>query len=139
MAIGLSVILAEDQGARRATRKELAALEAAPGKVAAKFADNALVQALLADVKANAAAEQVEKHSREKGQTEQRIYEETYRMCQQVAAVLFVKTTYEEARGYKRFAAEVGAEVPAPPPMRVPGYWRRDAEQQRTQAAARLV
>jgi hypothetical protein len=111
VAIGLSVILAEDQGGRRATRKELAALEAAPGKVAAEFADNALVQALLADVKANAAARQVEKHSREKGQTEQRIYEETYRMCQQVAAVLHVKSNYEEARGYKRFAAEVGAEV----------------------------
>lgn len=111
VAIGLSVILAEDQGGRRATRRELAALGAAPAKVAAKFTDNALVQAVLPDVKANAAAEQVKKHSREKGQTEQRIFEETYRMCRQVAVVLSATSTAVEADGYKRFAAGVGAEV----------------------------
>ena len=110
-AIGLSVMLAEDQGGRRAARKELAALAAAPDKVAAQFAGNALVQAVLPEVKANAAAEQVRQHSREKGQTEQRIFEATYRMCQQVATVLSAISTAVETDGYKRFAAGVGAEV----------------------------
>ena len=41
-AVGLSVILSEDQGGRRATNKELAALAAAPAQVAANFGDNAL-------------------------------------------------------------------------------------------------
>ncbi len=110
-AIGLSVILAEDQGGRRATRQELAALAAAPQALAARFPANALVQAVLPDVTANAAAGLVEQHSREKGSTEQRIYQETYRLCQQAAALLDARAPYDEADGYKRFAAGIGGQV----------------------------
>ena len=109
--IGLAMILAEDQGRRRATQKELAALAAAPEQVAQQFADNALVQAALTDIVANAVAEQVKEHSSEKGAVEQEIYKATLDRCHRLAALLSAKAPYSEADGYKRFVLTVGRVV----------------------------
>lgn len=110
-AVGLAVILAEDQGQRRATRKELNALAAAPAQVAAEFAGNALVQAALPDIVSHAAAEQVKAHSREQGAVEQEIYTATLDRCRRLAALLHDKAPYGEADGYKRFVVAIGGAV----------------------------
>ena len=110
-AVGLSVILAEDQGRRRATKKELDALTAAPARVAAGFAGNALVQTALPDVIAHAAAEQVKEHSRAKGAVEQEIYKATVDLCARLATLLHARAPYGEADGYKRFVLAVGRAV----------------------------
>ena len=110
-AVGLAVILAEDKGGRKATKKELAALMAAPGKVAATLAESALVQAALPDVVAHPAAERIKQYSREKGETEQAIYQDTYKLCQQAAALLAAKVPFAEQEGYKRFVLEIGRRV----------------------------
>jgi len=109
-AVGLSVILAEDQG-RRATKKELDALATAPAQVAAGFAGNALVQTALPDVIAHAAAEQVQEHSRAKGAVEQEIHKATVDLCAQLATLLHARAPYGEADGYKRFVLAVGRAV----------------------------
>ena len=110
-AVGLAVILAEDQGRRRATQKELAALAAAPAQLAAGFTGNALVQAALPDVIAHAAAEQVKEHSRAKGTVEQEIYKATVDLCKRLATLLHTKAPYVEADGYKRFVLAIGNAV----------------------------
>lgn len=110
-AVGLAVILAEDQGRRSATKKELNALAAAPAQVAATFAGNALVQAALPDIASHAAAEQVKAHSREKGAVEQEIYQQTLEACRRLDALLRAKTPYAVADGYKRFVLAVGNAV----------------------------
>lgn len=110
-AVGLAVILAEDQGRRRATKKELTALTAAPAQVAAEFVSNILVQAALPDIVSHAAAEQVRAHSREKGAVEQEIYTTTLDLCRRLAELLRARTPYAEADGYKRFVIAIGAAV----------------------------
>lgn len=110
-AVGLAVILAEDQGRRRATKKELAALAAAPAQVAANFADNALVQTALPDIVSHAAAEQVKAHSHEKGEVEQEIYTATLDLCRRLVELLPERTPYGEADGYKRFVVAIGTAV----------------------------
>jgi len=110
-AVGLAVILAEDQGRRRATKQELAALAAAPAQVAAEFASNALVQAALPDIVSHAAAEQVRAHSHEKGAVEQQIYQATVDLCKRLATLLHARAPYGEADGYKRFVLAVGRTV----------------------------
>ena len=110
-AVGLAVILAEDQGRRRATRKELDALAAAPAQVAAAFAGNVLVQAAMPDIASHAAAEQVRAHSREKGAVEQEIYTATLDLCRRLAALLHDRAPYAEADGYKRFVVAIGDAV----------------------------
>lgn len=112
-AVGLTVILAEDKGGRNATKKELAALAEAPERVAARMLDNELVQATLPDVMTSPAAARVKDHSREKGDIERTIYQDTFRLCQQLLAILKAKSTGAEREGYKRFIMEVGREVAA--------------------------
>src|SRR5690606_29717074 len=107
-AVGLAVILAEDQGRRRATRKELDALADAPAQVAAAFVGNVLMQAALPDIASHAAAEQVKAHSREKGAVEQEIYTATLDLCRRLAALLHDRAPYAEADGYKRFVLAIG-------------------------------
>jgi hypothetical protein len=110
-AVGLAVILAEDKGGRKATKKELAALMAAPGQVAATLAESALVQAALPDVVAHPAAERIKQYSREKGETEQAIYQDTFKMCQQAAAILAARAPFAEQEAYRRFVLEIGRRV----------------------------
>ena len=110
-AVGLSVILSEDQGRRRATRQEMAALAAAPAQEAAGFTSNPLVQAALPDIVANAAAEQVKEHSSEKGAVEQEIYAQTITLCLRLTELLSAKAPYGEADGYKRFVLAIGRAV----------------------------
>ncbi|MFO7683761.1 MAG: hypothetical protein R6X34_27340 [Chloroflexota bacterium] len=107
-AVGLAVILAEDKGGRKAAKKELAALAEAPTQVAATLPHNALVQSALPDVAASAAAERIQPYSREKGETEQMIYQDIYRMCQQLAAILAEKSPFDEREGYKQFVLGIG-------------------------------
>lgn len=110
-AVGLTVILAEDKGGRKATHKELAALAVAPERVAATMLDNELVQAALPDVMASPAASRVKDHSREKGDIERTIYQDTFRLCQQLLTILKAKSTVAEREGYIRFIIEVGRVV----------------------------
>jgi len=110
-AIGLAVILAEDKGGRKATKKELAALERAPALAAAQFAGSVLVQAALPDVAAHTASDRIKEYSREKGDTEQAIYQDTFKMCQQAAAILAAKTPFAEQEAYRRFVLEIGRRV----------------------------
>jgi hypothetical protein len=110
-AVGLAVVLAEDKGGRKAIAKELAALASAPEQVAATMINNQLIQSALPDVLVSPAADKIKAHSREKGDIERTIYQDTYRLCQQVATTLKAKSTADESAGYKRFIIEVGRAV----------------------------
>jgi hypothetical protein len=57
----------------------------APEQVAATMIDNQLIQSALPDVLVSPAADKIKAHSREKGDIERTIYQDTYRLCQQVA------------------------------------------------------
>jgi hypothetical protein len=110
-AVGLAVILAEDKGGRKATKQELAALAVAPAQVAASMGDNVLVQLVVGEVVANTAVSHIKPYSREKGETEQTIYQDTYRMCQQVGKLLAEKSPVAEREGYKQFVLGIGRAV----------------------------
>jgi hypothetical protein len=110
-AVGLAVILSEDQGRKRATEKELAALAAAPELVLPNFAGNALVQEAVQDIRTSGVAQQVRDHSDARGETEQAIYTKTIALCRQLNQLLGEKTSYAESDGYKRFVVEIGRTV----------------------------
>lgn len=69
------------------------------------------MQCALPDVAAHAAANRIKQYSREKGETEQAIYQDTFKMCQQAAAILTTRAPFTEQEAYKRFVLEIGRQV----------------------------
>jgi hypothetical protein len=106
--VGLAVILAEDSG-RRGRREELASLSTAAAEIAADFADNTLVQAVLPDASKAAQSDEL------KGYAKAKSTDEALRVALAWSAslnqVLAGRTTFEEADGYKRFVVHTGVRV----------------------------
>ncbi|MBK8048113.1 MAG: hypothetical protein IPK16_13895 [Anaerolineales bacterium] len=69
------------------------------------------MQAAAPEITANAAAELVAEHSREKGAVEQAIFKSTIDLCKRTGALLDAKTNYDEGDGYKRFVIGIGRAV----------------------------
>jgi hypothetical protein len=106
--VGLAVVLAQESQPR-GRKDELRALDGAIVTAAGEYPANELVQAVLTDARAAAAADDVTKYGRQR-QTA-RALEIAIDWCEKVNAILASKATFLEADGYKRFLLTAGLEV----------------------------
>lgn len=106
--VGLAVILTEDSG-RRGRKEELATLASAAHQIAADFADNELVQAVLPEAAAATESDEVKRYAKEK-QTGKAL-EVALAWSKELNGALAAHAPFTEADGYKRFVLKTGLEV----------------------------
>ena len=88
------------------TRREVAALRAAPVQLAPQYADCPLVQSLVSDMTELLRTDDLDKHSHDKDISA--VAEATERSCGEMLKLLSTRTTPAEARRFCEFAYQVG-------------------------------
>ena len=88
------------------TRREVAALRAAPAQLAPQYADCPLVQALAPDMTELLKTDDLDRHSRDKDIRS--VAEATERSCAEMLKLLSTRTTPAETQRFCEFAYQVG-------------------------------